>query len=294
MTYLPHEDLVAPARNGRHGLLWTVAGCGLIAFITYALTLLLVESLRNLQEIGGIAGFEENLFKGTTPQTLMTVLFSFTAWIVAIWITLRWVHNRCFAPVLGATVLRDFRRVLTALVILNLALVILPPWDLLAETRPGLDTGRWLMLLPLSLLAVLVQVSAEEILFRGYLQQQLAARFRSPVVWMGLPSIVFAVAHYDVAMGSNAWLIVVWAGMFSLLMADLTARTGSLGAAIAIHFINNTVGILIISPPDYLSGLALYNYTFEMTDEAVVRRLLPIDFALMIVSWLAARVVLRR
>ncbi len=95
-------------------------------------------------------------------------------------------------------------------------------------------------------------------------------------------------------MGSNTWLIVLWAAIFALLMADITARTGSLGAAIAIHFANNAVGILLISPPDYLSGLALYTYTFPMTDEAVVRTMLPVDFALMIVSWLTARLILRR
>ena len=223
----------------------------------------------------------------------LTVLFSFVAWLVAIWITLHWVHNRRFTPLLGPNVLFHFRRVLLALVVLNLALVVLPPWDLLADTVPGLDASRWVALLPISLLAVLVQVSAEELLFRGYLQQQLAARVRSPLVWMGVPSLLFAVAHYDAAMGSNAWLIVIWAAMFACLMADITARTGSLGAAIAIHFVNNTLGILLISPPDYLSGLALYTYTFAMTDEAVVRSLLPIDFALMIVSWLAARLALR-
>lgn len=294
MTYAAHEALVAPARNGRHGLLWTLAGCGLIAAVTYGLTLILVEGLRSYHQSRGNAGFAEALFQGTTPSTLLTVLFSFGAWVVGIWITVRLVHHRRFSPVLGATVWRDFRRVLGALVVLHIVLTVLPPWDTLDQTRPGLEPGRWLALLPVSLLAVLVQVSAEEILFRGYLQQQLAARIKSPVIWMGVPSAIFALAHYDTAMGSNAWLIVIWAAVFALLMADITARTGSLGAAIAIHFANNAVGMLLISPPDYLSGLALYTYTFAMTDEAVVRSLLPIDFALMIVCWLTARVVLRR
>ena len=293
MRYAAHEELVAPARNGRQGLLWTVAGTATITVFTYILTLMLVESLRSYHAGRGDSGFAEQLFTGTTPLTLLTVLFSFVAWLVAIWITLHWVHNRRFTPLLGPNVLFHFRRVLLALVVLNLALVVLPPWDLLADTVPGLDASRWVALLPISLLAVLVQVSAEELLFRGYLQQQLAARVRSPLVWMGVPSLLFAVAHYDAAMGSNAWLIVIWAAMFACLMADITARTGSLGAAIAIHFVNNTLGILLISPPDYLSGLALYTSTFAMTDEAVVRSLLPIDFALMIVSWLAARLALR-
>ena len=294
MTYAAHEELVGPARNGRHGVLWTLAGCGLIAAITYALTLLMVESVRSFFDHRGDFGFAEALFQGTTPATLLTVLFSFSAWVAGTWVALRWVHNRSFAPLLGHAVIGHFGRVATALVILHVVILVLPPWDLLDDTRRGLAVGRWLALLPISLLAILIQVSAEEILFRGYLQQQLAARFRSPVVWMGVPSVLFALAHYDSQMGSNAWLIVIWAAVFSILMADITARTGSLGAATASHFANNAIGMLIISPPDYLSGLALYTYTFAMTDEAVIRSLLPVDFALMIVSWLAARLALRR
>ncbi len=294
MNYAPHERLVAPARNGREGLPWTLAGCVLIAVVTYTLLLIFVEGLRSFFESRGNFGFAEDLFQGTTPLTMLTVLFSFGAWLVAVGIALRWVHNRSFIGVLGDRVWSHFRRVLLALLVLNLAVAVLPPWDLTENTLRGLATARWLTLLPLSLLAVLVQVSAEEILFRGYLQQQLAARTKSPWIWMGVPSLVFAVAHYDSEMGANAWLIVLWAGVFSILMADITARTGSLGPAIAIHFANNVLGMLIVAPPDYLSGLALFTYTFEMTDEAVVRSLLPVDFALMIVSWLAARLALRR
>ncbi len=46
--------------------------------------------------------------------------------------------------------------------------------------------------------------------------------------------------------------------------------------------------------PDSLSGLALYLTPFDMSDGAEVRAWLPVDFAMMIVSWLAARLALRR
>jgi uncharacterized protein len=155
--------------------------------------------------------------------------------------------------------------------------------------------SRWLLLLPLSLLAVLVQVSAEEIVFRGYVQQQLAARFNSPLIWMVLPSALFALGHYLPAeAGENALMVALWAGVFGILMADLTARSGSLGPAIAVHLWNNVSAILIVSLPDDLSGLALYLTPFSMDDAAAIRTWLPVDFALMLVSWLAARLAIRR
>jgi hypothetical protein len=82
--------------------------------------------------------------------------------------------------------------------------------------------------------------------------------------------------------------------IFGLLMADLTARSGTLGPAIAVHLVNNVSAMLIVSMPDELSGLALYLSPFSMADEAELRAWLPVDFAWMLVSWLAARLALRR
>ena len=155
--------------------------------------------------------------------------------------------------------------------------------------------GRWAALLPLSLAALLIQVSAEEILFRGYLQQQLAARFDSPLIWMLVPSVLFAAGHYVPSeAGENALMIALWAAVFGCLMADLTARAGTLGPAIAVHLANNVVAILLISVTDSMNGLALYVSVEATSDPALVRAWLPVDFAMMLVSWLAARLALRR
>jgi membrane protease YdiL (CAAX protease family) len=181
------------------------------------------------------------------------------------------------------------------LLLLNLAVMILPPWGLGAPLVPNVPFMRWLLVLPFALSAVLVQVGAEELLFRGYLQQQLAARFRYPVIWMTVPALLFGAGHYMPSeAGTNAWLIVLWSVVFGILMADLTARAGSLGPAIAVHFFNNVVAIVIVSMPDSLSGLSLFLSPFSMTDAEEVRAWLPVDFAMMVVSWLAARLAIRR
>ena len=77
-------------------------------------------------------------------------------------------------------------------------------------------------------------------------------------------------------------------------MADLTARAGTLGPAIAVHFVNNVTAILIVSMPDNLSGLALYLSPFSLADTEAVRAWLPVDFGFMLVSWLTARLAIRR
>lgn len=147
--------------------------------------------------------------------------------------------------------------------------------------------------MPLALPALLIQTGAEELIFRGYLQSQLAARFRSPVIWMVLPSALFAVLHFDSTAGANAWAIVGVTFLFGLVAADLTARSGSLGPAIALHMGNNISSVLFVGLPGNLSGLALFLLPVEASDPAL-RILFPVEALLLVLIWLAARVAIRR
>jgi membrane protease YdiL (CAAX protease family) len=111
---------------------------------------------------------------------------------------------------------------------------------------PNIELSLWLSFLPLALVGVLIQTGAEEVLFRGYMQQQLAARFSSPMMWMVLPSAIFAALHYQPEiMGDNTWLMMAAVFVFAVLAADLTAVTGNIGAAWAMHFVNNALAILV-------------------------------------------------
>lgn len=293
--YDAHHAFVAPAR--RHAALWRFV----LGIVLAALGFVVLNQVF-FNTVYGIAGearfvLYDALLTGSSPGAMYLLLFSFGFMIVSLGIVLPVVHRRSVLTLLGPLALcwRDFRRVCVMLILLTVLIACLPPWDMGDAYIPHLPLGTWVLLLPLSLLAVLVQVSAEEIVFRGYIQQQLAARFRSPLIWMVVPSVLFAFGHYlpDTA-GENAVLIAVWAGVFGILMADLTARSGSLGPAIAVHFVNNLAAILLVSLPDNMSGLSLYLAPFGMADSAAMRAWLPVDFAMMTVSWLAARLAIRR
>lgn len=242
-------------------------------------------------------GFNEELMSGSTPLAMYALLFSFGLISASVLIVVRLLHKRDALSVVGPMILAvpQFFRVLGILLVLAAVVMVLPPYGIGGALVLNLSFVLWAVLMPLSLLAVFVQISAEEIFFRGYLQQQLGARFRSPWVWMVLPSALFAFGHYQpIEAGQNAVMITVWAGLFGLLMADLTARSGTIGPAIAVHLVNNVTALLITSLPDSLGGLALFHTPFGMEDAAALRAWLPVDFAMMIVMWLAARVALRR
>lgn len=241
--------------------------------------------------------FEGEIMAGNTPLAMYVLLFSFGLITAAVFVGVRLVHKRNPLSVFGPMILAvpQFVKVLGILIVLSVALMVLPPYGMGAPLVPNMEFGLWMVLLPISLAVIFVQISAEEIFFRGYLQQQLGARFSSPLVWMVLPSMLFAFGHYQPAeAGQNAVMITIWAGMFGMLMADLTARSGTIGPALAVHFVNNVSALLITSLPDSLGGLALWHTPFGMVDEAQLRAWMPVDFAVMIVSWLAARLALRR
>jgi hypothetical protein len=234
---------------------------------------------------------------GDTPGKLLVLLFGFGGVILGVQLTARVFQRRGLTGVTGPVPLfwRQFGRVLLYLLVLTVALSLLPPYDMGEPLDQNLPFSRWLALLPLGLAALLIQTGAEEILFRGYIQQTLAARFRSPLVFLLVPSGLFALGHYLPAeAGDNAGLIALWAGVFGVLMADLTARAGSLGPAVAVHFFNNLTAMLLIASPTSLNGLALYLQPYGLSDTEALRPWLIVDFALMTVSWLVARLAIRR
>ncbi|MEX0367858.1 MAG: lysostaphin resistance A-like protein [Ruegeria sp.] len=291
-VYAAHERLVAPARL-RPEIWRLLAGLGLIAVVVFALN-------AGVLAVAGSLGSElwlRNFLAGATPVAMLILLASFAFVTLGVTLAARQLQRRSLQTIVGPyhLALTQFWHVLRGLLLLGAVLLVLPPYDMGAPMQPNLPVTVWLTVLPFSLLAVLIQTSAEEILFRGYLQQSLAARFRSPVIWMGLPSILFAMGHYVPSeAGDNALLIALWSGVFGLLMADLTARAGTLGPAIALHLFNNIVALLFVALPGSLDGLALFLIPYEMSDTTNLRVWLGVDFVLMLIAWLVARLALRR
>jgi len=285
---------VAPARPLSQP--WRLAlGFALILavyFGTMAAVGLAIWALRGLDHLAdSLTRIETG---GGGPVAMLVILGSFAGAWLGVWLALRLLHRRGLRSALGhpPRVLADF--VLGLVMLLGvggalglLILAFVPP------LVPALEPRVWLALLPLALLGVLIQTGAEELVFRGYLQQQLAARFSSPLVWMLLPSALFGMAHYAPGeTGENAWLVVAATALFGLIAADLTARSGSLGLAWGLHFANNVLAILVISAMPGLDGLALWR--LGETDPGVLRALLLADMAILIAVWAACCLWLNR
>lgn len=295
MSYAPHDAFIAPARATAHlwrtlvGLLLIVGLWALWTALTFLALAIVVGGMDEVQ-----VWMQRLSGEGATPISTLVVLSTFIGMAIGPFLIVRFLHRRRGAGLFGPP-----RRTLShfaigaAICAGVYALTALIPGNL--QSVPALDPRLWAMLLPLALVALLVQTGAEEVLFRGYLQQQLAARFRSPVWWMILPSALFALLHYQPAqMGENAWIVVLAVFLFAILAADLTARTGSIGAAWGFHFANNAVAILFVSMSGPLSGLSLYLLPQEAMDPAALRPLLFLDMVTTLGTYALIRYVVTR
>ena len=290
MRYDAQDTLAAPARPSAHPLR-LLAGVVLLVLLFLPMAYVYAGLVRGLLPAQGAAG----LIAGQTPLAVIVLLGEFAVLIAALAMVLRGVHGRGLGSLLGpgARAARQFARCVAGLLPLYLVFTLLPmppEYRLSAHLAPAI----WLFWLPLALPALMVQIGAEELVFRGYLQSQLAARFRHPAIWIGLPALLFGLVHFSSGMaGANGWALVVWAGAFGLAAADLTARSGTLGPAMGLHFTNNAFAVLVTAPEGQLDGLALYTFPLALRSEPLAWYVLPAELLFTLCAWLVARIALR-
>lgn len=292
MDYAPHERLVAPARA--YAAVWRLGlGCAVGLGIFIALNYLYVGAAELVVGREFLAPIARNGGNIGPLQTLF-LLSTFVLMFAAVGLTVYVVHKASPLSIVGALprALRDFRTAFVALVPIILGVMAIQ--FVFEAPRLNVDLSLWMMLLPAAIGLVFVQVTAEEVVFRGYLQSQVAALGLPPAMWIMIPSILFGLGHYNPdAVGTAAPWIVLWAIMFGALAADLTARTGSIGAAVAFHFVNNLMAIVLIGLSDHMGGLALWVLPFSVSDTNEVMMRLPSNAIAMLVMYLVIRARLR-
>lgn len=293
LSPLPFDRFVAPARL-RPQLWRLILGLSLVVLIYLgwmALMAVLIWAIKGGSALDRALG---SIGTGSTPGSLILLLLTFVGMALGAFAATRWLHKRPIATLFGPRqiVLRDFAMGFGIFAAFALPGIL---WFLFTlDLTPNAPWHIWILFLPLALIGLLIQTGAEELVFRGYMQQQLAARFASRWVWMVLPSVIFGLVHYAPdEMGDSVWLLVFVTGFFGLVMADLTARSGALGMAWGLHFANNLFAILLFTTGEALDGLALYRLPFTVSDTQAILPLLAVDLIGMVLVWAACRYALR-
>lgn len=258
-----------------------------------AATLLLGRFLSagEMEAVTGIASPDT----GASPVSTFILLISFVALIVGAAVAAK-IHHRSLRSLCGIGYALRPRE-------LGLGLGVVIIFKTLSDVAvggfsgllPNLALTSWALWLVPALIAVFIQTFAEELIFRGYLQQQLAAISMNPLVWWVLPSVLFGLLHLDAeTWGENKWLVVAATILMGLIAGDVTARTGNISAALGLHFGNNLMAVLIVGTPGQLGGLSLWPSPvspsdIEATRAGLIATIIPMALAYAIYLFVVTR-----
>ncbi|MDG1235860.1 MAG: type II CAAX endopeptidase family protein [Amylibacter sp.] len=288
---------IEPARHSRGGLSLALILL-LLFYAVFMAKILLFICLLDVVLLGvdfpsAFVILITSLTDPTTPRDTIIGLSTFCAMLGAVWITTLILRRQNLWALVGpGPVLRNFGIAVLATVPIVLISFGLSLW--FGEVHPNLSLGIWLVWMLPALPLLLIQVSSEELIFRGYFLQELAVRFKSRWVWIIVPSIFFGFLHHDpIRMGSNALLIVIVTIFFSIVATDVTVRTGNLGAAIGLHFINNLQSMMLLSLDGTPNGLSFYVTYTHVLDETSVRTMILSNLSFFAVAYFTYLLVIR-
>lgn len=288
------ERYIQPAKPPAGGWLLLGGVCFILIAYTIGSFLILgaVAFLQNSLRLDGIdaamGAVTSQLRDADDPVAILLLLVTFVGMAAAVLLATRLFHDRGLMSLLGP---HPWRLPLSATLkgLAPFLAVALIGGFVMADPRPNMPLPQWLLLMVPALPLLLIQVLAEELIFRGYLMQELAVRARTRWVWFVLPAVVFGSLHFDTETFSptNAVLVVVATTLFGLIAGDVTIRTGSLIPAIVLHFMNNLLAMMILSLDGTLNGLSLFVTGVSVEDDTQVTALLLADIAFLALAWLA-------
>lgn len=287
------EDFIASARA--YPEIWRLITGVVVIFVVYLVPLMVIFAAVGLLLPDMVYDMTIALTEPNTPQAMYILLGTFFFMGLAA-VAAALVHRRGLASLIGPfrPACRAFTRAVVICVVIFGVTGTVVSLFYPDNPTPNLALSQWLSYLPLALPLLLIQTGSEELIFRGYLMQQLAARFKSAIIWMGVPTILFGFAHFDPSIDPKLTALLVCAtGLFGLAAADLTRVTGNLGAAIGFHFANNFFALFLVSIAGEMSGLSLYLAPFTMEDVDKLMPLIALDMVTVLITWGVLRRMLR-
>ncbi|MEV4141195.1 type II CAAX endopeptidase family protein [Dactylosporangium sp. NPDC049742] len=231
-----------------------------------------------MSDWGDIAGFGLDLL---ALAMLIPCVF-FAAW----WVqrrrpgTVSSVQGRLRLRWLGVCALVAVPTIVLLLVGTNLLYALTGDYGV-EESGAWVGAGAFIPAVLMLLVLVPLQSAGEEYLCRGWLLQAVGAYVRPLWLPLAVQAVVFAAMHGDGTPWGYADLL-----LYSIATGWLTVRTGGLEAAIALHAVNNLVGMAgaaAFGELDATDTVAGAEWQFLAADVL----LLPVYVA--VITWLARR-----
>ncbi|MEM6664498.1 MAG: CPBP family intramembrane glutamic endopeptidase [Pseudomonadota bacterium] len=274
------DTYIAPAAR-RTGIWWMLLGLLIIVglWLLGTLAVLIGWVLWQVVQLGDVDLALQQMgafMVGGTPLTIVLILATFGGIWLGVWLAMVAIHDQSFRTILAPDKRVHVRDLLLGIGLavafflpsLVAALVLAEPY------RTELTIGTWAVWLIPIVLLVFVQAGSEELIFRGYLLQQLGQISRHPAVWAGVPAVGFGLLHLFNLPGIGGVYYAAVTTLMGFSFAVLVWRSGNLWSAIGLHLGNNLLGIAFIGAEGPLAGMQ-----FWLFPEETVVTLMPVDLA---------------
>jgi uncharacterized protein len=194
----------------------------------------------------------------SSPFTLIVLLgVSYTISVIIFYICLRFLHHKRFLRVINTVSKLRWKLLLKGLIIWLLVMLVFSLPDLILNPQGyqvTFNLSGFIILLVLCLLAIPIQASFEEILFRGYLMQGFSLLSKKPWVPLLITSLIFGMVHFF--NGTSLFVdlsIVISTFIIGMMLGVIALGDNGIETAMGVHIGNNLYVFLIYNSVD--SGL---------------------------------------
>lgn len=129
-----------------------------------------------------------------------------------------------------------------------------------SDYKWSFDLDKFLPYLVIALLLIPMQTTAEEVFYRGWIQQRLEKGARSIWLVSTIGGLLFALPHLaNPEVSGNIALPIIGYGSTGFMLTWVTMRDKSMGLAVGAHAANNlSAGLLVSSIDSALPSASLY------------------------------------
>jgi membrane protease YdiL (CAAX protease family) len=129
-----------------------------------------------------------------------------------------------------------------------------------SDYKWSFDLEKFLPYLVIALLLIPMQTTAEEVFYRGWIQQRLEKVARSIWLVSTIGGLLFALPHLaNPEVSGNIALPIIGYGSTGFMLTWVTMRDKSMGLAVGAHAANNlSAGLLVSSIDSALPSASLY------------------------------------
>lgn len=217
--------------------------------------------------IGSIASaiflFSPSITNGLNPLEFLRkpsvlgyliINFQFLFFLLGIFLTIKWLHQRQFLTLVGADAAIKWKRFFQGFAVWFLIQSILFGISIILDSSSLEFTFKpvqWLILLACAVILTPIQTSSEELFFRGYILQGFGLITKQPLILMIINGVLFMLPHLanpEVQRGF-LWMALYYFA-FGVFCSLLTLKDNRLELALAVHAANNLFVVLFVSTED--------------------------------------------